>query len=227
MILIHLYYNLMNKHNSNIADQYDIISESFDNSRIRIWNNVKIFLNNDNNNDNKYLLDCGCGNGKNMVYAKTLGYKCKGFDISNNLINLFKKKNLDVYYADILDNKNDFKYDKILAIAILHHLENEQLQKIAILNMLNKLNNNGKLLLSFWSQEKNYDNSKLKKNILDYREFKTGVNYVKWKLDKNNIIERFYYIHNYNTIINLANSIGYRYEINWELQNWFILFYKK
>ena len=92
--------------------------------------------------------------------------------------------------------------------------------------MLNKLNNNGKLLLSFWSQEKNYDNSKLKKNILDYREFKTGVNYVKWKLDKNNIIERFYYIHNYNTIINLANSIGYRYEINWELQNWFILFYK-
>ena len=34
----------MNAHNKNIANQYNIICTSFDNSRFRIWNNVKKFL---------------------------------------------------------------------------------------------------------------------------------------------------------------------------------------
>ena len=73
----------MNVHNKNIANQYDIICDSFDNSRVRIWNNVKKFLL-DSRDFNENLLDCGCGNGKNMIYAKTLGYNCVGFDISDN-----------------------------------------------------------------------------------------------------------------------------------------------
>ena len=58
----------MNKQNNIVAQQYDIIYKSFDTSRVRIWNNVKNFLN--ENSSSKTLLDCGCGNGKNMVYAK-------------------------------------------------------------------------------------------------------------------------------------------------------------
>ena len=75
----------MNKHNKNVANQYNLIYKSFDTSRVRIWNNVKLFLSHYNHND--ILLDCGCGNGKNMIYANNLGYNCEGYDISTNLLN--------------------------------------------------------------------------------------------------------------------------------------------
>ena len=90
----------------------------------------------------------------------------------------------------------------------------------------NYLSDNGTLLISFWSKEKNFNNENYIKNKIDYRDFDSGPNYVKWKLSPNNIINRFYYIHDYNSINNLAESLGYNYNITWELQNWFILFYK-
>lgn len=213
----------MNIHNNIIAKQYDLISDSFDNSRVRIWNTVKQFLNDYNENDT--LLDCGCGNGKNMIYANNIGYNSEGFDISNSLLKICIKKNLNVYYYDVLNFNSTKKYNKILAIAILHHLETEKEQKNAIINLLNSLYKNGTLLISFWSKEKNFNNENYLKNKIDYRDFQNGANYVKWKLTPDNIINRFYYIHDYNSITELAKSIGYNYIITWELQNWFILFF--
>ena len=212
----------MNTHNNIIANQYDLIANSFDNSRVRIWNTVKEFLNNYNTNDT--LLDCGCGNGKNMIYANNIGYNSEGFDISNKLLNICIAKNLNVYYNDVLNFKSNKKYNKIIAIATLHHLETIEEQKLAILNLLNSLSDNGTLLISFWSKEKNFNNENFIKNKIDYRDFNSGPNYVKWKLSPNNIINRFYYIHDYNSINNLAESLGYNYMITWELQNLFILF---
>lgn len=81
----------MNQHNIIIANQYNIISNEFDNSRVRIWNTVKNFLQHIDINNNK-LLDAGCGNGKNMIYANNIGYDTIGFDISNELLNICKKK---------------------------------------------------------------------------------------------------------------------------------------
>lgn len=214
----------MNTHNNIIANQYDLIANSFDNSRVRIWNTVKEFLNNYNTNDT--LLDCGCGNGKNMIYANNIGYNSEGFDISNKLLNICIAKNLNVYYNDVLNFKSNKKYNKIIAIATLHHLETIEEQKLAILNLLNSLSDNGTLLISFWSKEKKFNNENYIKNKIDYRDFNSGPNYVKWILSPNNIINRFYYIHDYNSINNLAESLGYNYIITWELQNWFILFYK-
>ena len=98
----------MNSHNKNIANQYDIICDSFDNSRVRIWNNVKKFLL-DSQGSNENLLDCGCGNGKNMIYAKTLGYNCEGFDISDNLLYICHNKGLNVFYQDVLNLKLEKK----------------------------------------------------------------------------------------------------------------------
>ena len=73
----------MNNHNNIIAEQYDIISESFDNTRVRIWKTVTNYLN--NINEKEKLLDVGCGNGKNMLYAQKLGYECKGIWFSFDL----------------------------------------------------------------------------------------------------------------------------------------------
>ena len=212
----------MNAHNKNIANQYNIICTSFDNSRFRIWNNVKKFLS--YKKEGETLLDCGCGNGKNMIYAKTLGYNCEGCDISDNLLYLCNNKGLNVFYQDVLNLKTEKNYNKIISIAVLHHLETIHEQIYAIKNLCNYLCEDGKLLVSFWSMEKSFNELNISKS--DCRNFTLGPNYVDWKLN-NNIIKRYYYIHDYNSITELAKNIdipGINYKITWEEQNWFILF---
>lgn len=213
----------MNVHNKIVADQYDIIYKSFDNSRVRIWNSVKEFI--IDKNESETLLDGGCGNGKNMVFAESHGYICEGFDISNHLLSICKNKNLNVYYSDVLNINLNKRYDKIIAIAVLHHLQGEDDQLIAIKNLYKLLNDGGKLLISFWSKEKNFYN--LLNNKADIREFDVGPNYVDWKYSRELTIKRYYYIHNYDSITKLANLMNVDYDIKWELQNWFITFYKK
>ena len=214
----------MNKHNKQIANQYNLIYKSFDTSRVRIWNNVKLFLSNYNENDT--LLDCGCGNGKNMIYANKLGYNSEGYDISTNLLNICIAKNLNVYYSDVLNMNLEKTYDKIIAIAVLHHLETLEEQILAIDNLLKCLKENGTLLVSFWSKEKKFRNTNNEKNVTDYRNFDKGPNLVDWKLDKYTTIKRYYYIHDYDSILELVKKINVKYIITWELQNWFIIFYK-
>ena len=239
----------MNCHNKLIASQYNIISKVFDNSRVRIWNNVKQFLLDDQGRTANTLLDCGCGNGKNMIYAQSLGYHSEGFDISDNLLDICKNKGLNVYYQDVLNLKANKKYNKIISIAVLHHLQTFEEQIAAIKILCDCLDNNGKLLVSFWSKEKNledikeyrkgdqgrYDQDCQDSQALivpdirsksDSRDFVSGPNYVSWKLDRENIIQRFYYIHDYKSIQELAKNINVKYTISWEQQNWFILFTK-
>lgn len=238
----------MNSHNKLIASQYNIISKVFDNSRVRIWNNVKQFLidtqdtyavsASSTSTRTNTLLDCGCGNGKNMIYAQSLGYHSEGFDISNNLLDICKNKGLDVYYQDVLNLKITKKYNKIISIAVLHHLQTFEEQIAAIKILCDCLDNNGKLLVSFWSKEKTLEDIKeyrqgsqgITANDLrsksDSRDFVVGPNYVSWKLDRENIIQRFYYIHDYKSIQELAKNINVKYTISWEQQNWFILFTK-
>jgi len=215
----------MNMHNQNVSNHYDQIANSFDTSRVRIWNNVKSFLNKCDTTKQLKLLDFGCGNGKNMIYAINQGYDCIGFDISNKLLDICKSKNLKVYYGDILeDNIINQKFDKIICIAVIHHLETIELQKKAIKNLMKLLNPNGQLMISLWSLE-TFANQKMtvRKNIKDYRNFDLGPNYVDWKLDKNNTIKRFYYIHDFTTIHELLEDIpSNNYKITWEFQNWFI-----
>ena len=108
--------------------------------------------------------------------------------------------------------------------------------------MCDCLDNNGKLLVSFWSKEKTLEDIKEYRkdgqdgqglivpdvsSKSDCRDFVSGPNYVNWKLDRENIIQRFYYIHDYKSIQELAKNINVKYTISWEQQNWFILFIKE
>jgi hypothetical protein len=120
------------------------------------------------------------------------------------------------------------KYDKIISIAVLHHLETLEEHIAAIRNLCDCLCENGKLLVSFWSLEKCFN--ELNVNKSDCRNFAIGANYVDWKLTNDNIIKRYYYIHDYNSIQLLAKKINISnitYTITWEEQNWFILFCKQ
>jgi len=214
-------------HNIEIEKQYDLICDEFDGSRNRIWESVQKFIkSNSNHIKRKTLLDVGIGNGKNTIFAQQNNFDCIGTDISTNLIQICKNKGIcNVYKKDVLElNPNDFgKFDCIICIAVIHHLENIEDQKNAIKNMINCLNENGKILISVWSYEILNDNEKSKN---DYRNFQIGPNNVVWNSkNKNFVVNRFYYIHNIDSFHQMFKDIqkemNITYIIKWEKQNWF------
>lgn len=201
----------------DIQNQYNTIANEFDISRIRIWDSVKNFISNSDSKNS--LFDVGCGNGKNMIFAYKDGYhEIYGIDISEKLVEICRKKNLDVLKLDILNLQISRKFQKILCIAVIHHFQNINDQKKAIINMLKHLDYNGEILISVWSYEKFNTNEKNKK---DYRDFVLGDNYISW----NNKLLRYYYIHNYDSFLSLFEEINLiipiHFEITYKKQNWF------
>lgn len=204
----------------DIAEQYNIISNLFDASRVRIWNNVRNFLTNTDISQNKLLLDAGCGNGKNSIFALDFNYDVVCIDISEKLLQITSNKGLKVNKMDILDMNYDNVFDKCICIAVIHHINSIELQYKAILNLIRSLKQNGELLISVWSLEKINNDGK-------YRDFVLGDNYIDWVVDKKNnkIVKRYYYIHNYQSFKSLLEMVQEHVDISfniyYEKQNWF------
>ena len=81
----------------NVKKVYDEISPHFDVTRTSVWSDVQMFIN--DIEKNSYVLDAGCGNGKNMYRKDCVfvgGDFCKNFlmpsVIENNEKSIFDKK---------------------------------------------------------------------------------------------------------------------------------------
>jgi len=223
---------MINAHSKLIADQYDIISEEFDCSRVRIWNKVNQFLTKHNKIFKKSLLDAGVGNGKNLIFANNLNYHTLGIDISEKLLQICRKKNIEVHNVDVLDLYPHMfgKFDIIISIAVIHHLKTIESQIQAIVNMLNCLVNNGHLLISVWSHE-TIDIFSEKSEEIECRNFDIGPNIVEWNSkNKQTKIDRFYFIHDfvsfYVMMCQVSEIVPISFAISWEKQNWFCEIYK-
>jgi tRNA(Ile)-lysidine synthetase-like protein len=191
---------------------YSAFAKEFDHSRFSVWKCVQTFLSSIKNPSEKKLLDAGCGNGKNMVYANNLGFQTIGFDVCPELVSICQSKSLNVYLSDIQTEINE-KYDVIICIAVIHHFESELERKKILKNLYNALNPDGKLLITTWSFELfDYDGKVFEKH---------GDNIVPWKGKG----DRYYYIYNETNFKQLINSLEIEdmkdcIKISWEKQNW-------
>ena len=224
--------NMVNSHSTMVANQYDLISDEFDDSRVRIWNKVKEFLIKHQKSNTQSLLDAGVGNGKNVIFANSLNYYGVGIDISEKLLEICERKGVHAYNLDVLDLTPDKygKFEKIISIAVLHHLESIQSQIQAIVNMLDCLEDNGHLLISVWSHEITNIFSTTQESI-ECRKFEVGPNLVNWNSkNKKNSIKRYYYIHNfvsfYVMMCQVSEIVPISFAISWEKQNWFCEIHK-
>lgn len=202
---------------------YSNFANHFDRTRTYVWNCVKEFLNSIDNPTDKNLLEAGCGNGKNLLYSKSIGFQVEGFDICEEFINLCLSRNLNCFNWNIL-NRIETKYDIILAIAVIHHLKTEDDRLLALNNLFYALKPNGKILLTLWSFETTFNliNSTLPKVFLK------GENQIPWKTCKGEICGyRYYYIYDKNELDNLlykfqTQNQTAKIKIDWEEQNWVI-----
>ena len=120
----------------------------------------------------KFILEAGCGSGRNLIMAAKAGAKeVIGIDISGSVKIAYEKTkdypNIHIIQADIL--KLSFKaiFDIIFSVGVLHHLPNPEK---GFLELVNYLKNGGIMAISVYSKENNewivkYLNP-IRKNIL-------------------------------------------------------------
>lgn len=105
----------------------------------------------------KFILEAGCGSGRNLIMAAKAGAKeVIGFDISGSVKIAYEKTknfpNIHIVRADIL--KPPFKsiFDIIFSVGVLHHLPNPE---EGFLELVNYLKKGGIIAISVYSKENN------------------------------------------------------------------------
>lgn len=184
----------------NVKEVYNIISNHFDATRYNVWIDVKHFI--DSIPENSYILDAGCGNGKN-IYRKDCVYLASDFCI--NFLNISKKHTDHLVQLNIKSlpfKTNTFDYT--MSIAVIHHIYNKQDRINTIKELIRVTKPNGKIFISVWCEHGNYC---------------SGHNMIKWNLqnkyNKNivnnkNIYERYYYLYKKDELKNdILTNIPY------------------
>lgn len=120
-----------------ILDTYEYRKNKFGKERFEyIMEKCKIDLEHD------YLLDFGCGAGYFLKYLQEQGFKSRGLEVTDYLVDLCKQQQLDVDNGNLIDEENN-KYKVITMFDVLEHL----LTPIDFFHLLNtKLSKGGYIL---------------------------------------------------------------------------------
>jgi len=83
------------------------------------------------------VLELGVGNGRNTLYLLSKSFKVTGVDLSEEGINILKERsgnnpNLKLIVSNVMEFETDKKFDMILAIGLLHFLDQEDIKKLII-----------------------------------------------------------------------------------------------
>lgn len=137
-----------------VYDVYNKIAPHFSSTRYKPWPQVVKFL--DGLDENSFVADVGCGNGKYLKYDDKNRHIMVGTDISENLLKICKERDCEVFTADslVLPIKND-SFDHAISIAVLHHFSNNLQRKRALSELLRIVKPQGKVLVTVWAFEQN------------------------------------------------------------------------
>ncbi|WP_396632723.1 class I SAM-dependent methyltransferase [Maribacter sp. R86514] len=113
--------------------------------------NKKVQLINHYTNQEKKLLDIGCGTGEFLIHAKNKNWKTVGVELNDQARQKASNKKIDTFKS--LDNLNNQKFDVITLWHVLEHLPNLEDQILKIKSLLEK---NGTLIIAV-PNYKSYD----------------------------------------------------------------------
>lgn len=127
---------------------------------------------------NSSILDIGCGTGELLEYFSSLGFKTMGIDVSQNMIDISKKRvttNSRILKMSLYDiSKIDEIFDGVVATFVFVHIPKEKIRD-AIKSMVNKLKEGGIFFKVFTTSLK----EGLQEEMLDRNYKYYAVNYSK------------------------------------------------
>lgn len=119
------------------------------------------------------VVDIGCGDGKNMLKLKELGYNfIEGCDQSEELVENCKNNNLNVIKSDVVNlTYQDNQFDVTLCMSVLHHLPTTELRKCAIKELTRITKNDGLIFISVNANQEYGKNNLMNDNGIFYHLF--------------------------------------------------------
>lgn len=198
-----------------VKNTYNVIAESFDKTRYSVWKCTKEFINKLDNTES--LLEVGCGNGKNLLYAKEKGLNAiEGCDFSSALVKISQEKGLNVIESDILNLPYaDKSFDNTMCIAVIHHLSTEEHRRRAISELIRVTKNKIFVTVNSFEQfNKSFRNLDTAGDVMVGWTDKGGEKY-----------ERFYHLFEKDELENLFLSSKFEGEISsgYELGNYYVI----
>lgn len=190
------------KLNTIVKDSYQKTASHFALTRDKhLWPQLAHYL--ELVEEQKAVLDIGCGNGRILNILKDKNIDYVGCDQSSNLIEIAKKKWPDHSFvvSDLpnLNNLEKKEYDYIFLIAVLHHIPAYKNRLLALKNIREFLKPDGQIIISVWCL------LKTKKRQVFWQWFKSLFNrkieygdlVFPWKSVKGEIVSQRYY-HGYS-----------------------------
>lgn len=195
-----------------VKNDYSLIADDFSRTRENIWGEIR-FLFSDYIKKGDNVLDLGCGNGRYYNIIKEKGAEYLGVDNSVELIKIAQQKypEADFMAMDALKTIfPDFHFDKVVSIAVLHHIPSNQFRLDFMREARRILKTNGLLILTVWKfKAKKEKRLRLKYNILRL----IG----KSKMDFNDILEpwadkteRYYHCFSKRELARLTQKAGFK-----------------
>ena len=190
--------NNKNQKKLHISKVYDTIAESFDSTRKYPWKDVEEFI--DKIKINELVLDLGCGNGRHTKLIFEKGASAIGVDLSFKILLIALNRTLRIFHNAIpgLINADSvllpFKensFDKVIMIAVFHHLDSPEKRVSALDEIINILKKNGQLLISCWLKtHPRFEKEDLAPLITQNQQDIM----VPWTLPNGEKIKRYYYL---------------------------------
>jgi len=180
-----------------VTDVYNQIGSHFDKTRVNHWSWITEFI--EKLPYDSFILDNGCGNGRNMQYKN---YSFEGIDSSETFVNMCIQKGLSCKLADMCEIPfMDNTFDAVLSIAAFHHLATPERRLKSLQEMYRVLKPNGKVIMSVWSITQP---TKTRRIFTQY-----GDTIVPWK-NPSGTYERYYYIFEIDEICSLFKDVGFK-----------------
>ena len=188
---------MLDVHFKNSEETWDLIAESFDNTRRTPWIQTVEFINNLNSSD--IVADIGCGNGRHLGLIVE---KCKiaiGIDISKNLLKIIenkidrkKQKTILIHGNNVFLPLKDNFLDAAIYIAALHNIKGRKNRIDSLKELYRILKKDGIAMISVWSREQERFKDIL--NNTDKNDFKKGDISLYWRQNNLNV-PRFYHLY--------------------------------
>jgi ubiquinone/menaquinone biosynthesis C-methylase UbiE len=132
-------------------EDYNLISDQFSSTRYSVWPELSSLGEYIKEGDK--ILDLGCGNGRMLEFLKGKNVDYIGVDNSEKLINIARDKHPSINFqvADALNlTFPDNSFDKIISIAVLHHIPSDDFREKFIKEAKRVLKPGGLLIITVW-----------------------------------------------------------------------------